>query len=77
MDAGYLKNEDCQDYLSELASIPQVQMIISIDHMGASRLWNDTHLDKMNLYCIQLDTFLPFDKEFIFQPPLFSAKNDN
>jgi Spy/CpxP family protein refolding chaperone len=26
---------------------------------------------------MEIDTFLTFDKEFMYQPPLFTAKNDN
>lgn len=40
-------------------------------------MWNDTQLDKFNFYTIQVDTFLSYDKEFMYQPPLFTAKNDN
>ena len=52
-------------------------MIVTVDHMGAGRMWNDVQLDKWNFYSVQLDTYLSYEKEFMYQPPLFSAKNDN
>ena len=50
MEQGALKNEDCQDYLADLASIPQISFIISVDHIASTRLWNEKHLDQFNFY---------------------------
>ena len=77
MEAGMLKNEECQDYLSELACISQIKLMITVDHLQTARLWNDSQLDKFNYYTVELNTFIYYDKEFEYQPPLFSAKNEN
>ena len=42
MDIGALKSEDCQEQLAELATVPQISMVVSVDHIGAPRLWNDS-----------------------------------
>tara|TARA_B110000285_G_C14910192_1_gene507545 strand:- start:58 stop:471 length:414 start_codon:yes stop_codon:yes gene_type:complete len=34
-------------------------------------------MDRFNFYSVQLDTFQTYDKEYHYQPDLFSAKNDN
>lgn len=52
-------------------------MVVSVDHIGASRMWSNFHLDKFNFYMMQIDTYLAYDKEFNFQPALFADKNDN
>ena len=64
MDAGQFKNEDCQSYIAELAEIPQIKLIVSVDHQASGRMWSETHLDKLNMYSVQIDTFLQYDKEF-------------
>ena len=58
MDAGQFKNEDCQSYIAELAEIPQIKLIVSVDHQASGRMWSETHLDKLNMYSVQIDTFL-------------------
>lgn len=50
MDAGSLKTEDVQTCLAELASIEQIQLIVTVDNIHSTRMWNDTHLDKFNWY---------------------------
>ena len=41
LDQGQLKSDETQEHLSELATIPQISMVISVDHIGAARMWND------------------------------------
>ena len=78
MDIGPLKSDDSQDLLAELATIPQISLIISVDHIAVSRLWNDSQLDKFNFYMQQLDTFIGYDLEVETRgDELFSAKNEN
>ena len=77
MDIGVLKQDESQDLLSELAAIPQISLIITVDHIGITRLWNDSQLDRFNFYSVQMDTFQSFGSESHYQPDLFAAKNDN
>ena len=42
MDIGVLKQDESQDLLSELAAIPQISLIVTVDHIGITRLWNDS-----------------------------------
>lgn len=50
MDAGQLKSEDSQDLLAELASAPFIHLIVTVDHLAANRLWNNTQMDKFGFY---------------------------
>jgi hypothetical protein len=50
MDIGPLKSDESQDLLAELATIPQISLIVSVDHIAVTRLWNDSQLDKFNFY---------------------------
>lgn len=50
MDIGPMKTDEAQDLLAELATIPQLSIICSMDHICSSRLWNDCQLDKFNFY---------------------------
>lgn len=77
IDAGMLKSDDSQDLLAELASAPYVHLIVTMDHLCANRMWNNSQLDKFGFYMMQTDTFRAYDKEYINQPELFAIKNDN
>ena len=63
LDAGQLKEDGVQDHLAELAQIPQIKMVVSIDHFAACRLWNNQQLDKLGFYTMQVDTLMPYEKE--------------
>ena len=76
-DAGMLKSDDSQDLLAELASAPYLHLIVTVDHMCANRMWNNSQLDKFGFYMLQTDTFRAYDKEYANQPEVFAIKNDN
>ena len=69
--------DDAQEILAELASIKELQFIFSVDHVGANRVWNSGHADKLRLYGLQIDTFEEISLEISYMPPLFLLKNDN
>ena len=77
MDAGALKNEEWQKYVSELASVRNISLIVTVDNLKAGLLWNESMLDKYNFYSFEMNTFEQFDCELDYQAPLFSTKNDN
>eukprot|EP00347_Sterkiella_histriomuscorum_P014737 403359737 len=77
MDAGPLKNPEWQKYLSELANVRGISMIVTVDHFKSGIMWSDMLLDRFNFYSFQLDTFEDYDTELEYQAPLFSTKNDN
>ena len=77
MDAGSLKNEDFQSYISELAEVSGLSLIVSVDHIKAGMMWSEQMLDRFNFIALQIDTFEDFDCELEYQSPLFSFKNDN
>lgn len=41
MDSANLKSEDAQDYIADLAAISQIKLIVTVDNIGANRIWNE------------------------------------
>lgn len=77
LDAGALKNEEWQHYLSEIAELKNVVFIASVDHIKAGMLWSEQMLDRFNFMAMEVNTFADYDCELEYQSPLFSVKNDN
>jgi hypothetical protein len=77
MDAGGLKNEEWQKYLSELGSIKGISLIITVDNIKSGIMWSEQMLDKFNFVAVELNTYSDFELELDYQSSLFSFKNDN
>jgi len=77
MDSGSLKNEEHQSYLSELATVKGISLIVTIDHIKSGMMWSEQMLDRFNFMAIEVNTFEDYDMELEYQSPLFSFKNDN
>lgn len=77
MDMGQLKGPEWQEMLAELAAIPAIKLIVTVDNCKSGVLFTDHQLDLFNFVCVQADTFQPIEDELGWQPSLFSAKNDN
>ena len=50
MDLQSLKNEEWQNYLSEIANLNGIRFIVSVDHIKSAAMWNDQMLDRFNFY---------------------------
>ena len=57
MDIGTLKNDEWQKYLSELASVDAIQMIVSVDNIKAGIMWSEQMLDRFNFLGFEVNTF--------------------
>ncbi|CDW82556.1 origin recognition complex subunit 2 [Stylonychia lemnae] len=77
MDVGALKNHEWQQYISELANVRSISLIVSVDHINSGIMWSDSMLDRFNFYASEVNTFEDFDTELEYQSPLFQFKNDN
>lgn len=40
-------------------------------------MWSDSLLDRLNFFCVELNTFEDFDVELDYQCPLFSLPENN
>ena len=64
--------------LGELANCDKLRFIVTVDHLKASVIFTEHQMDNFNFVCRQIDTFmLDYEYELMYQPELFSAKNDN
>lgn len=63
--------------LSEIANVPGIRLIVSVDNIKAGMLWSEQIVDKLNFMCVEVNTFEDYDIELEYQSPLFSFKNDN
>lgn len=41
MDVGQLKSDEAQEILADLSCIKQINFLVTVDHIGVPRLWND------------------------------------
>lgn len=77
MDAGALKNDEWQGYLSELAEVKGLKFVVTVDHIKAGHMWSEQMLDRYNFMNVEANTFEDYDIELEYQSPLYSFKNDN
>jgi hypothetical protein len=48
-----------------------------VDHIKAGMMWSEQMIDRFNFMALQVNTFVDYDVEQVYQSPLFSFKNDN
>ncbi|CRL05976.1 CLUMA_CG019072, isoform A [Clunio marinus] len=70
IDGSMLRNDKAQSVLSRLASIRNIHMIVSIDHINAPLLWNNTKLGNYNFVWFDVTSFLPYTEETAFENSL-------
>ena len=63
IDAGALKNEDWQLYLSEIADVKSISLIVTVDHIKSGMMWSEQMLDRFNFIAVEVNTFEDFDAE--------------
>ena len=77
LDMGTLKGQEWLDMLAELAECQLLKFVISLDNSKAGVLFTDQLVDQFGFVSMQIDTFEEYENEMMWQPDLFSAKNDN
>lgn len=70
IEGSMLRNDKAQNVLSQLASIRNLHMIASIDHINTPLIWNNTKLSQYNFVWFDVTTFLPYIEEILFENSL-------
>ncbi|KAI4459728.1 origin recognition complex subunit 2 [Holotrichia oblita] len=67
-------NSKHQTVLASLASINNIHLIASIDHINAPLIWDQNKLSKFNFTWWDVTTFLPYKEETSFETSLMITK---
>ncbi|KAG6795306.1 origin recognition complex subunit 2 isoform X1 [Apis mellifera caucasica] len=70
IDGIMLRSNKVQDLLSCLASIPNIKILASVDHINAPLLWDHTKHSKFNFFWWDTTTFLPYQEETSYESSL-------
>ncbi|XP_053678125.1 origin recognition complex subunit 2 [Anopheles nili] len=70
LDGVAMRNERMQSTISRLASIPNVHLVASIDHINAPLLWDASKLSLFNFCWWDVTTMLPYTTETAFENSL-------
>ena len=65
-----LRSNKAQDILSCLASIPNLCVLASVDHVNASLLWDQVKRSKFNFFWWDTTTFLSYQEETSYESSL-------
>ncbi|XP_026672479.1 origin recognition complex subunit 2 isoform X2 [Ceratina calcarata] len=63
IDGIMLRTNKAQDLLSSLASIPNLCILASVDHINSPLLWDHTKRSKFNFFWWDTTTYLPYQEE--------------
>ncbi len=63
IDGLNLRGEKAQGVLAQLASIPRVHLVCSVDHINAPLIWDQQKISKFNFVWFDSTTFLPYSEE--------------
>ncbi|KAF5282101.1 hypothetical protein FQR65_LT14419 [Abscondita terminalis] len=67
IEGDMLRNSKAQSVLSKLASVPNIHVIASIDHVNAPLIWDNTKLSNFNFIWFDVTSFLPYLKETCYE----------
>ncbi|XP_076759637.1 origin recognition complex subunit 2 [Xylocopa sonorina] len=70
IDGIMLRTSKAQDLLSSLASIPNLCVLASIDHINAPLLWDHTKRSKFNFFWWDATTYLSYQEETSYESSL-------
>ncbi|XP_012235205.1 origin recognition complex subunit 2 [Linepithema humile] len=70
IDGIILRSNKAQNILASLATIPNIHVIASVDHINAPLLWDDIKRAKFNFYWWDVTTFLPYQAETAYESSL-------
>ncbi|XP_043265638.1 origin recognition complex subunit 2 [Colletes gigas] len=70
IDGMMLRSNKAQDILSCLASIPNICVVASVDHVNAPLLWDHIKRSKFNFFWWDTTTFLPYREETSYEGSL-------
>uniref|UniRef100_A0A182LSP6 Origin recognition complex subunit 2 n=1 Tax=Anopheles culicifacies TaxID=139723 RepID=A0A182LSP6_9DIPT len=70
LDGAAMRNERMQATMSRLASIPNIHLVATIDHINAPLLWDASKLSLYNFCWWDVTTMLPYSVETAFENSL-------
>ncbi|XP_076651375.1 origin recognition complex subunit 2 [Halictus rubicundus] len=70
IDGIMLRSNKAQDLLSRLASIPNVCVLASVDHVNAPLLWDHIKRSRLNFFWWDTSTFLSYQEETSYESSL-------
>ncbi|XP_033324873.2 origin recognition complex subunit 2 isoform X1 [Megalopta genalis] len=70
IDGIMLRSSKAQDLLSSLASIRNVRVLASVDHINAPLLWDHVKRSRFNFFWWDATTFLPYQEETSYESSL-------
>lgn len=76
IDGPQLRTQEAQALLGELASMPRVHLIASIDHVNAPLLWSKREAARFNWVWQESSTFTPYALETANLPQLLASKGE-
>ncbi|GME74972.1 unnamed protein product [Ambrosiozyma monospora] len=75
IDGESLRSDQAQYLLSELSTIPKIQLICTMDNVNTPFLWNATLLTNFNFVWHNVSTYSPYNTETSFKDPLSIGKS--
>ena len=77
LDGTALRSTQAQQALSQLAAIPSISLLASVDHVNAPLLWDGIMYHNFNFAWIAAHTFLPYTSETVFSSkPLLRGRGE-
>jgi origin recognition complex subunit 2 len=76
VDGAPLRNAESQALLGELAAMPRVHIIASVDHVNAPLLWSKREAARFNWVWQRATTFAPYHLETANVPQLLASKGE-
>ncbi|KAF5285429.1 hypothetical protein FQA39_LY16683 [Lamprigera yunnana] len=67
IEGDMLKNNKAQTVLSKLATVKNIHLVASLDHVSAPLIWDNTKLSKFNFVWFDITNFQPYLKETSFE----------
>jgi origin recognition complex subunit 2 len=77
IDGVCLRDSEIQYRLSELASIENIHIIASIDHINSALLWDHVQLISFKWIYYDLSTFKSYNEEIMFENSLMINQTGN
>lgn len=75
LDGEALRSEKTQSVLSNMAALPKIHLLASIDHINSPLLWDQNKLSQFNFIWEDATSFLPYYDETSFESSLMVQRS--
>jgi len=76
IDGQQLRSPEAQALLGELAAMPRVHLVASVDHVNAPLLWSKREAARFNFVWQETTTFAPYKYETAHVPQMLASKGE-